>query len=490
MQIPTDDPSVSGSTVAPLMLSVSGCRGIVGVSLTPATIARFIAAFSAGICTPAAMKSPSACRRLRVVLARDGRQGGDAIASIARGCLAMAGHDVIDLGVAMTPTVGVMVAHLGADAGLVLTASHNPAEWNGLKPITPGGHAPAKPEADALIERFHEPDLLSTSWVRSADCGTIEHRDDAAEIHVERVLSALGELYDLDTIRAARHTVVLNSVNASGAVPGRLLLERLGCKVVALHDEPSGVFPHTPEPTAENLASMQQTMAGLGAAVGFAQDPDGDRLAILDHDGTYIGEEYTLALGALAVLQRLPAGGAPVLAANLSTSRMIDDLAARHGGTVLRTPVGEANLVAAMQRHSVVVGGEGNGGVIWPRVGLIRDSLVAMALTLALITDRGRPVGAIIKEFPSYAIVKRKQPVRDGLVEQTLDAVRNAFPGAAVSTEDGVRVDVELPASDGGGHAWVHGRPSNTEPIVRLIAEAPTRELAVALLDRVEAAIG
>lgn len=486
MQGSANPSSIPVSSDAPLMLSVSGCRGIVGSSLTPATIAHFVAAFVTGL------PAPEPGQRLRVVLGCDGRQGGQAVAAVARGCLAMAGCDVIDLGVAMTPTVGVMVTHLGAQGGLVLTASHNPAEWNGLKPITAAGCAPAKSNADALIECFREADLLATAWAPAGQVGNITTRDDANGIHVEKVLAALAELYDLDAIRAAAHTVVLNSVNASGAMAGRMLLERLGCTLIALHDEPTGVFPHTPEPTAENLAWMQPVMARHNASVGFAQDPDGDRLAILDGDGSYIGEEYTLALGALAVLEQLPAGSNPVLAANLSTSRMIDDIAARFGSTVCRSAVGEANLVETMLQHHAILGGEGNGGIVWPRVGLIRDSLAAMALTLGLLTHQKRPLRAIIADIPRYAIVKRKQPVQEGLVEQTLNALRKAFPDARVNTEDGVRVDITLTEAannQAATHAWIHGRPSNTEPIVRLIAEAPTQQQAEALLDRVEAAM-
>lgn len=391
---------------------------------------------------------------------------------------------MVDLGVAMTPTVGVMVRKLGAAGGLVLTASHNPQQWNGLKPITRKGHAPSKAEAEMLIERFYSHD--ATQKIRN---GKIMPLDDAPAVHVSRVLEALGELYDLDAIRSARHRVLLNSVNASGALAGRMLLDELGCEVVAVHDEPSGVFPHTPEPTAENLAWMGPRIAECGAAVGFAQDPDGDRLAMLDGAGRYIGEEYTLALGVLAVLERMAPGsgsGGALVAANLSTSRMVDDIAARFGARVVRTPVGEANLVQSMVREGVVIGGEGNGGVVWPRVGLIRDSLVAMGLTLALLTAEHRTLAEVVGELPAYAIVKRKRAVREGLVSEVLDAVRRAFPEGRVNEEDGVRVDVTL--HEGAG--WVHGRASNTEPIVRLIAEAPTAAAAEAMLDRVETAMG
>jgi len=464
--------STTGDTTrAPLMLSVSGCRGIVGASLTPETACRYALAAASWM----------NARGRRVVLARDGRRGGDVVASIVGGALRAAGCDVIDLGVATTPTAGVMVRRYGAAGGLVVTASHNPGEWNGLKPLTPEGCAPAPADARRIVEAFH----AGAATLAPADAlGAREADDSAAHAHVALVLEALGRIADIEAIKAERFRVALDSVNASGATGGRLLLEALGCELLHLHNDASGVFPHMPEPTAENLRDLGANAKGIDAAVAFAQDPDADRLAIIDEQGRYIGEEYTLVLAAWALLgaPRAPTGA--TLAANLSTSRMIDDLTARFGARVVRTPVGEANVVAGMRREGCLLGGEGNGGVIWPEVVLIRDSLGAMALTLALATREEKSIGELVGEVPAYAIVKRKAPIEEGLAERAIGALKQRYAGERLDEQDGLRVDIESKS------AWLHVRPSNTEPILRLIAEAPTRADAEALLDDAAGAIG
>jgi phosphomannomutase len=277
-------------------------------------------------------------------------------------------------------------------------------------------------------------------------------------------------------------------VNASGCVPGRALLERLGCRVTHLFGEPTGIFGHVPEPIAENLKGLcDGVRSSGGAACGFAQDPDADRLAIVDERGQFIGEEYTLVLAALRVLTRLGdrAKGA-VLAANLSTSRMIDDVAAKFGATVLRSAVGEANVVAALKPARGVLGGEGNGGVIVPEICWVRDSLSAMALVLELLAVEGKSLSQIIGSLPSYAMVKKKLDLKSigGLsaVQAALTKVKATFASDRISGIDGVRVDF----ADG----WVHLRASNTEPIMRIIAEAPTKDAAEELVARCAKAAG
>lgn len=470
---------------APLMLSVSGLRGIVGASLTPEVVCRFASAaawwIAGGSSGGAHVAMP------RVVLAGDGRRGGEALRRVMAGALASCGCHVIDLGVATTPTVGVMVKHLRAHGGVQITASHNPAQWNGVKIITPEGAAPDAKSAASIIARFKQGPW---EWAGHERVGVIEAFEGAARVHVDRVLASLKKVADVEKIRARRFTVVLDSVNASGALAGRMMLEELGCTLVHLHGSDSGVFPHVPEPTKENLTDLGAEVRRSKAHVGFAQDPDADRLAIIDDAGEYIGEEYTLVLSAAALLGAMPAGQAAkaLLAANLSTSRMLDDTAQRFGASVLRTAVGEANVVAAMQQRACVMGGEGNGGVIWPEVTLIRDSLSAMALTLALMTREGTPLSQIVRAMPSYAIEKRKVELRPGLTERALQAARGAVPGARVDDQDGVRLD--FPSRSGAGFAWVHVRASNTEPILRLIAEAPTIEESREILDRVGALLG
>ena len=457
---------------APLMLSISGARGIVGASITPETAARYAGAFGSMLRETITDRPP------RLVVGFDGRRSGGALSSAAIAGLAGVGCEVTALGVTTTPTVGVMIKALGCDGGINVTASHNPIEWNGVKCLDSDGLAPPAPIANRIIERFRENRI---DWVEGAACGTVTHRDDAADRHVE---AALG-LVDVEAIRGKGFRVVLDSVAASGCVAGRRLLESLGCTVNHQHGEPTGIFPHTPEPTEANLVELAAaTRDDAGAVVGFAQDPDADRLAIVDEHGRYIGEEYTLVLAALRMMQRR--GGGPV-AANLSTSRMIDDVCAGFdGASVVRTAVGEANVVQGIRDSGGVIGGEGNGGVIVPEVCFIRDSLSAMALVLELLATDGRPLSAIIDSLPRYAMIKRKWDLTavggGDAVPAILDRVRKHWPDATVNDADGVRIDID--------DSWVHVRPSNTEPIIRLIAEAPTPEAVNAIADEAGAAAG
>ncbi len=483
----------------PLMVGVSGMRGIVGASLTPEIAARFAGAFGSWL-------ARGADGRPTVVVGRDGRAGCDPIHAAAVAGVTGAGCDVIDLGVEMTPTVGVMVDELEAAGGLVVTASHNGREWNGLKCLVPEGEGVAKgvracaPSARAAAEiaaAFHDGRVGWRGW---AQAGRVTLRHDAGWDHASLVLRRLGdELVAL--IRERRYSVVLDSVNAAGVEGGRRLLESLGCRVTHLGDDESGVFPHAPEPTRENLGALCDGVRDARADVGFAQDPDGDRLAIVDGEGRYIGEEWTLVLAARSVLEACDALGARaheghrgiVLCANLSTSRMIDDLAREHGARVVRTPVGEAHVAGAMKREGSEIGGEGNGGVIWPGVTCVRDSLGAMALVLALMARHGRTLADLVGGMPAYAIEKRKVEIASrGAAAPVVEKVAAwaASGGARVDRQDGVRVDWDDCPHAGGGAAWVHVRASNTEPIMRVIAEARTGDGAARLLSEVERAIG
>jgi phosphomannomutase len=473
-------------SLAPLMLSVSGCRGIVGASLTPDTVSRFIAAAVQW----AAANRLTTNEPLTVIVARDGRLGGHGVAMLATGALAAAGCRVIDLGIATTPTTGFMVKEHRADMGLVITASHNPAQWNGMKVISPAGGAPMPKDAADIINRFKSPPA-NTPWKPSDQIGTIKRDDTSAKRHVLKVLEAIERLSP-SAIRAVRqrcYKVVLDSVNASGAVGGRMMLESLGCRVVHLNAEATGVFPHTPEPTRENLTSLCDAVKAHKADAGFAQDPDADRLALIDEHGEYVGEEYTLALGVKSWLSMLPPEQAKqaTIAANLSTSRMIDDVAAAFGAKILRTAVGEANVVEGMNCVHSPMGGEGNGGVIWADIVPIRDSLSAMALTLVLMATTSDTLSAAAKKVPAYAIVKRKIDVREGLAQRAVAAVTAHYgaAGASLNEGDGVRADFASPSGGSGGKAWVHVRASNTEPIIRLIAEAPTEADANQILNEV-----
>ena len=465
----------------PLMLSVSGLRGLMGRSLTPPLAARYAAALGGwfrrrrqGDATEA---GPDDGVLPRILIGRDGRVGGDIIELAVCSGLMAAGCDVTCLGIASTPAVGVMVDHLEADGGVIITASHNPIEWNGIKVLGGDGAAPPAHEAAEIIDRFHNFADRPAPWAGLERLGRRDEDGHAAATHVQRVL----EQVEVERVRAARLRVVVDSVCGAGGHEAHALLDALGVELIHMHAEPTGRFPHPPEPTAAHLGELCRAVPAHDAHLGFAQDPDADRLAIVDRHGRYIGEEYTLALAALHVLEHSDNPAAATLAANLSTSRMIDDIAAAAGARVLRTPVGEANVVQAMQREGCILGGEGNGGVIYPPVCLIRDSLTAMAFTLELLAVRGRPLDAIVDSLPRYAIVKDKLDARPDLLDRLPALMEAAFPGQRVDRQDGLRID--LP--DG----WVHIRPSNTEPIIRIIAEAPDEPAAKGLIEQTRAVL-
>ncbi len=453
------------------MLSVSGIRGIVGKTMTPSVAVDFAAAFGSFVRQNTGDDDPLIC------VGRDSRPSGKLLADSVAAGLASVGARVIDLGVVATPTVGVMIAAHRAAGGMIVTASHNPVQWNGLKFLTADGAAPPPAQINEIIRRFEQQDFDSQV---DASSEQIASDDSGNETHVGLVLANI----DPEPIRAANLKVVLDSVNGAGCVSGRMLLEQLGCEVVHINSEPTGMFAHTPEPLKENLVELAQVTATQQAACGFAQDPDADRLAIIDETGSYIGEEYTLVLAAKRVLDLQ--GGQPI-AANLSTSRMIDDVAAQYpGASVLRTAVGEANVVAAMRAEGALIGGEGNGGVVFPSVCWVRDSLSAMMLVLSLLAAEKRVLSDIVSELPHYEMIKQKFDLsavggRDA-VGPMIEKVTEAFADEQINTADGIRIDF----IDG----WVHLRPSNTEPIVRLIAEAQTQEAAEGLINGIASLAG
>ena len=457
---------------APLMLSVSGARGLIGSSMTPEVAANIAAAFGSQTKSMHSGDSPTIC------LGRDGRGSGLELSDAAAGALIKTGCSVVDLGIVATPTVGVMTRELGAHGGLVVTASHNPIQWNGIKCLDSDGLAPPPEEAKRIIDRFKSQDF---DFVESDQVGTITKNDRGTRIHVDRVLSII----DRDAIRAKNFTVVLDSVNASGSAGGKMLLEELGCTLEHLNAEHTGVFAHSPEPIEENLVDLASHTANTAnSACGFAQDPDADRLAIVDENGRYIGEEFTLVLAALRMLQTQ---GAITLVTNLSTSRMLDDLAGLFpGASVQRTAVGEANVVAGMRASGSPLGGEGNGGVIVPAVGWIRDSLVAMALVLDLLATEDRALSSIVNELPRYSMVKSKFDLsaiggRDA-IDPALEKLQSHYRSARLSDVDGIRIDLE--------NGWAHIRASNTEPIIRVITEAASQKEAEQLGQEVLAASG
>jgi len=452
-----------------LMVGVSGVRGIVGKDLTPEVVARWAMAFGLW----------AREHRPAVVVGRDARPSGPEFAQAAIAALRRAGCDVIDVGLVPTPTVQLAVEHHHAGGGIAITASHNPIEWNALKFIGPDGIF-LDGDAGTRVRALAGNDT-GTGRGRGSPKGLPGGRGErgrvsadpaAIERHLEGVLQLA--VVDVERIRARRFTVALDAVRGAGGAIMPALLERLGCRVVGVNLETDGRFPRAPEPVPENLGELAALMRGSGAHVGIAVDPDVDRLAIVDESGTPIGEDYTLAFAVRAVLEPGKGEGGRAkgntVVCNLSTSLVVEDAARDCGATVVRTPVGEVHVARKMVELGAPIGGEGNGGVMYPALHVGRDAPVAAALLLALLARTGRRVSEWVAAAPRYAIVKAKLERGARNAERGLDdvyaALRSRFPEASADTQDGLRLAWR--------DRWLHVRPSNTEPIIRLIAEAPS----------------
>jgi len=435
------------------MVGVSGIRGVVGTDLTPAIVERYARAFGRW-----AGQNP------RVVVGRDSRQSGPEFAqAVARGLLG-AGCAVIDVGLAPTPTIQLAVEYHHAAGGIAITASHNPIEWNALKFIGPDGIFLDEADGARVLElaRADGQPVGGRSLV-SADTEAIER-------HIDLVLAL--DVIDVSRIRERRFRVALDAVRGAGGAIMPALLERLGCEVAGINLETDGRFPRAPEPVPENLGELGALVQRTRADVGFAVDPDVDRLAIVDEKGTPIGEDYTLAL---AVRAALGSGAQGPVVCNLSTSLVVEDAARACGAQVVRTPVGEAHVARAIRELRAPIGGEGNGGVIYPRLHAGRDAPLAAAFVLELLARAPTPVSGLIAQAPRYTMVKAKVP-RGPALGPVYDALKLGFPDAVLDERDGLRL-----AWPG---RWLHVRPSNTEPIVRLIAEAPRAEDARDLIEQ------
>ena len=439
-----------------LMVSVSGIRGRVGAGLTPEVVATYAAGFGAW----AIGRTPGA----PIVVGRDSRVSGPLFHRVVLSALESVGCQVIDIGVVPTPTVQLAVEHHHAAGGLAITASHNPVEWNALKFI--GSSGLFLDQDDSLSFRAAtDAGFARATWDR---LGTTTTDAEAVARHLAQILAL--EYIDVPALRVRKLRVALDCVRGAGAPIMLALLNALGCEVSAIHTEADGRFPHAPEPIAENLGDLCQLVLSSGADIGLAVDPDVDRLAIVDEHGVPLGEDYTLAFAAALVLRRK----AGVVVTNLSTSRVVEDAALAAGQRCVRAPVGEANVASAMKAERAAIGGEGNGGVILPDLHLGRDAPAGAALVLQLLCETGMSPSALKAASPQYEIVKDKLDRPDAPLGDVYAALRAAFPDAVVDVQDGLRLSWP--------DRWVHVRPSGTEPIVRVIAEAPTRDQAQALV--------
>src|SRR3989442_314195 len=440
-----------------LMVSVSGVRGLVGTDLTPEVVAGWAAAF--GTWARDGMR-PSGRRAVRpsIVVGRDARTSGPMFASAAIAGLQSVGCHVIDVGLVATPTVQLAVEHHRAAGGIILTASHNPIEWNALKFVGPDGIL-LDTGGGRRVRDVAAGGKNSLPRATYDAIGGVAGDADAISRHLAAVLALRG--VDVRAIRRRRFRVALDTVRGAGGAVMPELFERLGCRVSAINLETDGLFPRPPEPVPENLKALGALVRRNKADIGIAVDPDVDRLAIVDEKGRPIGEDYTLAFAIRAVR---PSGRQTVVC-NLSTSLVVEDAAREFGAKVVRAPVGEAHVARTMIALKSVIGGEGNGGVMYPALHVGRDAPVGLALVLALLARERVTVSALVARAPRYTIVKAKVP-RGPRLEPVYEGLRRGFPGAAVDTQDGLR----LAWPD----RWLHVRPSGTEPIIRLIAEAPT----------------
>ena len=447
-----------------LKVGVSGVRGVVGDSLTPQVAASFAQAFGTFV------------GRGAVVVGRDTRPSGAMIERAVIAGLQSVGCKPVLAGIVPTPTLLMLTKQLGARGGIAITASHNPSPWNALKFIERGGLFLSETRAQELFDVYHQQDF---PLVQESDIPAVAIESDPMELHFQLVLDYVDE----EPIRKKQFKVAVDCCNGVGAlhtVP--FLKELLGCKVVPVLDKPSGIFERDPEPLPENLKLLCETVVKEKCDVGFAQDPDGDRLAIVNEKGEPIGEDLTLAFAVQQVLSQHAKG--PV-AINLSTSKCVEFVAKQYGSEVVRTKIGEINVCETMLRIGAVVGGESNGGVIIPAVHPCRDSYVGMAIVLELLAMTGKTISELRAAIPQYFIVKEKIRIRGEQAPVILRALRHEYTGERISLLDGVYIDF--------GESWVHARRSNTEPVIRITAEASSqdeaRHLASDIRTKIERAI-
>lgn len=449
-----------------LIKSISGIRGTIGgaagTNLTPQDIVECTAAFGYWLQQQGATP--------KVVIGRDARISGKMVTQLVSATLNGLGIDVIDLGLSTTPTVEVAVPELQAGAGIIITASHNPKEWNALKFINNRGEFISKADGETLLQ------LIEAGAIRYAevtDLGTYEEQDGWIDRHIDLILAM--DTVDADLVRKKAFKVVVDPVNSSGAIAVPALLDRLGCETVMINGTPDGVFAHNPEPLPKHLEDLSEKVKSSGADLGISVDPDVDRLALVSEDGNMFGEEYTLVAVADYLLQLKPGN----TVSNLSSTRALRDVTQRYGGTYYASAVGEVNVVEKMKAAEAVIGGEGNGGVIVPELHYGRDALAGIALLLTHLAKTGISLSELRATYPDYQMVKDKIQSPEGVdLNLILEKMHKKYASEDCNTIDGLKIDFP--------DRWVHLRRSNTEPIIRIYAEAPSMEEAGSLVEQIK----
>ncbi|MFQ6603645.1 phosphoglucosamine mutase [Flavobacterium sp. C3NV] len=459
-----------------LIKSISGIRGTiggkVGDNLTPVDAVKFASAYGTFL------KNNTSKEKLTVVIGRDARISGPMIHNLVVNTLIGLGINVIDLGLSTTPTVEVAVPLEKADGGIILTASHNPKQWNALKLLNAKGEFLSGEEGAKILE-IAEAEAFDFSDVDSL--GEITVNDAYMDIHIDEVLNL--PLVDVEAVKAAKFKVVVDGVNSSGGIIIPKLLELMGVEVVKLYCEPNGHFPHNPEPLKEHLTDISELVVKEKADLGVVVDPDVDRLAFICEDGEMFGEEYTLVACADYVLSKTPGN----TVSNMSSSRALRDVTIAHGGKYEASAVGEVNVVALMKKNNAIIGGEGNGGIIYPESHYGRDSLVGVALFLTHLANKKMSVSALRASYPEYYMSKNKIELTPQIdVDAILVAMTEKYKNEDITTIDGVKIDFAT--------EWVHLRKSNTEPIIRIYTEAPSQDkadvLALRIIDEIKAIAG
>ncbi|ERI64166.1 phosphoglucosamine mutase [Capnocytophaga sp. oral taxon 863 str. F0517] len=449
-----------------LIKSISGIRGTIGGkvddNLTPIDAVKFAAAYGSWL------KGQSGKEHVKVVIGRDARISGEMIQNLVQYTLIGLGIDVVNIGLSTTPTVEVAVPLEKADGGIILTASHNPKEWNALKLLNDKGEFVSDQDGKAILKIAQENDF---SFASVDHLGKLTHDDRYIDLHIEKVLAL--PLVSPEAIQKKKFRVVVDAVNSTGGIAIPSLLERLGVEVVKLYCEPNGHFPHNPEPLKEHLGDICKRVVEEKADFGIVVDPDVDRLAFITDQGEMFGEEYTLVACADYVLSKAKGN----VVSNLSSSRALRDIAQKHGVSYSAAAVGEVNVVTEMKRVEAIIGGEGNGGIIYPELHYGRDALVGVALFLSLLAERGGSVQQLRESYPAYFMSKNKIQLTEQInPDQILRAMEQKYAHEQTTTIDGLKIDF--------ADSWVHLRKSNTEPIIRIYTEAKSQKEADALAQR------
>ena len=438
-----------------LMISMAGIRGIVGDSIIPEEYLKYVMAFS------------NSLKNKKIIVGGDSRKSREMMRHIAFSGLIATGIEVIDIGIAPTPTVGLLVKELNAGGGIAITASHNPREWNAYKFFSDKGIFLNKEEFNALMQIYQAGEF---KLARIDEIGKVVKNEDAFRIHLNKIFNYV----DVDIIRQKKVKVVVDCCNGAGSEIIPRLLEDLNCETIIINNDITKEFPHIPEPLPENIGELCEKVKETGADIGFAIDPDADRVAIVDETGKAIGEERSVTLATNYVLSKKKG---PVVV-NLSTTRAVDDVAKRNGVNVFRTPIGEAYVAKKMLDIGSVIGGEGNGGIMIPGIHPCRDATAGIALILEMLVKSKKKISEVNKTIPDYAIIKKKYEIDREKYETIINAVRFKFQKASMTDIDGLKISFEK--------SWIHLRLSGTEPILRLFVEAPTKDVANDLIREVE----